>query len=136
MEEVKVTNLIKFCTVILLNKEPKHGYEIIKELKSQFGKEISASHVYPFLSTLEKNKIIEHRKVGARDKKQYFMTKKGKIFTNDLLTRFNDIIDALIESKITKCSHCRCEIYKNGFEKSVKGKKLVFCCESCAKHAK
>src|SRR3989344_1511844 len=56
MEEVKVTNLIKFCTVILLNKEPKHGYEIIKELKSQFGKEISASHVYPFLSTLEKNK--------------------------------------------------------------------------------
>jgi|SRR3989344_2823638 len=134
MGTIKITNLIKFFTIILLSKEPKHGYELIKELEMQFGKNISASHVYPFLRLLEKNKLIEHRKIEARDKKKYFMTKKGKDFTNNLLKRFNDIIDSLVESKVRKCANCQCEIYKHGFEKVVKGKKLIFCCESCAKH--
>ena len=128
--------MIKFCTIILLNKGPKHGYELIKELEANFGKGISASHIYPFLKDLEKNKLIAHKKVEARDKKKYFLTKKGKEFTNDLFFRFNDIVDSLIKSKIKKCHHCACEIYKNGFEKRIGGEKLVFCCESCAEHAK
>ena len=132
MENVKITNLIKFSTIILLNRGPKHGYEIIKDLKTQFGREISASHVYPFLKLLKKNKLIEHRKIEARDKKKYFVTKIGKGFTKDLMNRFNDIINALIESKIKKCGHCECEIYKGGFEKLIKGKRLTFCCKSCA----
>lgn len=134
MKNIKITNMVKFCIIILLNKGPKHGYELIKELEAYFGKEISASHVYPFLKDLEKNKIIEHKKVEARDKKKYFLTKKGKEFTNDLFFRFNDVIDSLIKSKIKKCHHCACEIYKHGFEKKIKGKLLVFCCASCAEH--
>ncbi|MEK6922209.1 MAG: PadR family transcriptional regulator [Nanoarchaeota archaeon] len=134
MNDIKITNIVKFCTIILLHKGPKHGYELIKALEANFGKEISASHVYPFLKALEKNKLIEHKKIEARGKKKYFLTKKGKKFTNDLLTRFNDIIDSLVESRVQKCAHCRCEIYKHGFEKTIRGKKLIFCCESCAKH--
>src|SRR3989344_852704 len=110
MPDIKITNMIKFCTIILLNKSPKHGYELIKELEANLGKEISASHVYPFLKDLEKNKLIEYKKVEARDKKKYFLTKKGKVFTSELLTRFNDIIDSLVESRVMKCTHCRCEI--------------------------
>ena len=132
MREIKVNNLIKVYTLILLNKGSKHGYEIIKELENRFGKKISASHVYPFLNLLEKNKLIAHKKVEARDKKKYFMTKKGIQFTNDILIRFNTIIESLITSKVKKCANCECEIYKNGFDKKIDGKKLVFCCKHCA----
>lgn len=134
MENIKVGNLIKFYTVVLINKGPKYGYELIKELEHLFGKEISPAHVYPFLKILQRNKLVEVKKTGSRDKKSYFITKKGKEFTNNLLTRFNDIVTALVESKVNKCANCECEIYKNGFEKIVNGKKLIFCCEHCAKH--
>ena len=134
MAEIKVTNLVKFYMVFLLNKSPKHGYELIKELKKCFGKEISAAHVYPFLKLLEKNRLIGHKKVEAREKKKYFITQKGRVFSKDLLSRFNDILDSMVAAKIKKCYHCNCEIYKNGFEKKVNGKKLTFCCKHCANH--
>ena len=71
MEELKITNLVKFYTLLLLNQGPKHGYELIKNLEQLFGKEISAAHVYPFLRKLEKNKLIAHKKVEKREKKKY-----------------------------------------------------------------
>jgi len=132
MEDIKVTNLIKFYTLILLNQGPKHGYELMKSLEHLFGKEISASQVYPFLSKLEKQGLIMHKKVESRDKKRYSITSKGKTFTHDLLTQFDTLIDSLVEAKVKKCAHCDCEIYKHGFEKIVKRKKLVFCCKHCA----
>lgn len=134
MEEIKVTSMIRFCTISLLQRGPKHGYELIKTLKTYFGREISPAHIYPFLSLLEKNKLISCKKIGAREKKQYFMTQKGKKFTKNLLNKFDEMTIALIESKIKKCAHCNCEIYKNGYEKAIKGKKLIFCCQHCAKH--
>lgn len=134
MAEIKVTNLIKLYIVIMLNKSPKHGYEMIKDLKSCFGREISAAHVYPFLKLLERNKIIVHKKVEAREKKRYFITKKGGAFTRDLLSKFNDILDSMIAAKVKKCAHCSCEIYKNGFEEKVNGRKILFCCRYCARH--
>jgi len=134
MAEIKVTNLIKLYIVIMLNKSQKHGYEIIKDLKSCFGREISAAHVYPFLQMLEKNRLIAHKRVEARDKKKYFMTSKGRKFTLDLMARFNNIIDVSIQSKVQKCASCNCEIYRNGFEKKVNGRKVIFCCKHCATH--
>ena len=133
MEELKVTNLVKFYTLLLLNQGPKHGYELMKNLEQLFGKEISASQVYPFLSKLEKQGLIIHKKIESRDKKKYSITSKGKAFTHELLQRFDTILDSLVESKIKKCAHCECEIYKHGFEKIIKGKKVTFCCEHCAK---
>ena len=134
MSSIKITNLVKFFTIILLNRGPKHGYKIIKELETYFGKDISASHVYPFLNLLEKNKLIVNRKVEARDKKKYFITSKGRKFTKEILLRFNGIIDSLVVSKVKKCTHCRCEIYRNGYEKKNGNRMLIFCCEACSKH--
>jgi len=133
MADLKINSLIKFYTLVLLNKNLKHGYEIIKELEIMFGRRISAAHVYPFLNLLEKNKIITHKNVEARDKKKYFFTQKGEKFMEDLMTRCDNLVESLITSKVKKCANCNCEIYKNGFEKSVKGKKLVYCCKHCAK---
>ena len=60
MTDIKINNMVKFCTLYLLANEPKHGYDLMKELEEKLGRRISASNVYPFLSNLRKNKLINH----------------------------------------------------------------------------
>lgn len=134
MAEIKVTSLYKFYILLLLHQQQRHGYEMLKLLEVFFGKEVSAAHVYPFLQVLEKHKLIAHLKAEARERKQYFLTAKGKQFTRDLLKKFDVMTDSLVKAKVRKCAHCSCEIYSNGFEKKIAGKKLLFCCRHCARH--
>ena len=136
MEEVKITNLIRFYTLILLDKKPMHGYELIKELEACLSKSISASHIYPFLKTLSKNNLIELKNTGKRKKKQYCLTKKGKEYVNELINKFSIIIKSTIANKVKKCAHCDCQIYDKGYIEKIKGKRLYFCCIHCAKSLK
>ena len=133
MENVKVTNLVKFYTILLLNKGPMHGYELIKELEECMVKRISASHVYPFLKILEKNKLIILKKAGKREKKEYVLTKEGKKFVDNMTSRFSMMVDASVAKKIRKCAHCNCQVYEGGHKEKIKGKMLYFCCVHCAK---
>ena len=106
-----------------------HGYELIKRLESCTDKKISASHVYPFLSILEKNDIIELKEKGQRDKKQYSLTKNGKIFTKNLIDRFSNIIN--FDHKV--CTNCGCKLIEGAYKEKINNKELYFCCKYCAK---
>ena len=132
MEDVKVTNMGKFYTLFLLFEKPHHGYEILKDVGAKLGKKASPGQIYPFLSLLEQRGYLSVKATGERDKKVYTLTKKGRKFVNSMLERFGDIAQAIVEQSVKKCAHCSCEIYRGGFEKTVKGKKLTFCCENCA----
>ena len=88
MKDIKITNLVKFYTILFLYKKPMHGYEIIKQLELCTGKKISASHVYPFLNVLENNKVIILKSRGEREKKLFCLTKKGKAYTKNLIEKF------------------------------------------------
>ncbi|MBS3101109.1 PadR family transcriptional regulator [Candidatus Woesearchaeota archaeon] len=132
MADIKINNMIKFYTLCLLASKPKHGYELMKELEERLGIRISASHVYPFLSILRKNKLIKFDKVGKRDKKSYTLTHKGRNFTNHMFTKFGDLINIAIKPKISICP-CGCMIYSGGYTEKVKGKVMKFCCSHCAK---
>lgn len=136
MENIKITNLVKFYTLLLLSHSPKHGYEIKKELEGRLKRKVSASHVYPFLKMLRKANYIKFEKTSNRDKKIYHLTKEGKIFVKSILNRFGDFIDIAIEPKLTVCAHCGCTLYKGGHKESIKGKTLMFCCYHCAKSFK
>lgn len=131
MADVKITNMLKFYTLCLLAQEPKHGYDLIKELQKKLGRQISASNVYPFLSILRKNKLIKVDKIGKRDKKTYALTLDGKKFTSRMFTKFGDLINIAIEPKITACP-CGCKIYSGGHVIKVRGKLMKFCCNHCA----
>ena len=61
----------------MLSKEEMHGYDIIKRMESFDMGTIRASRVYPFLRTLERAKLIEHRAEGRR--KVYKLTSKGRL---------------------------------------------------------
>ncbi|OVE74666.1 hypothetical protein BVX95_01680 [archaeon D22] len=133
MVEIKVNSLVKLYTLLLLSTGKKHGYELIKELSEKTSQTIGASHVYPFLSKLEENELIEVDETGERDKKAYILTKKGNDFLNNRLNQFSDLIDLAIEPKLTKCAHCGCEIYKGGYKEIINGKEHAFCCPHCAR---
>lgn len=132
MREVKVTNLAKFYSLMLLYEGPKHGYDLIKTVGKKTGRKFSPGQVYPFLSKLEENGFIKVRSEGKREKKVYALTPSGKIFCSEMLHRFSDIISLAIEPNLSKCMHCGCEVYKGGHREKVRGKETVFCCIHCA----
>jgi len=131
MANIKVNNLIRFYTLMLLSTGPKHGYEVIKNLESHLERKVSASQIYPFLELLKKNGYVEEKKSGAREKKVYSLTASGRSFVKGLLSRFGGLIDIAVEPKLNVCI-CGCEIYKGGYESVVNGKKRLFCCRHCA----
>lgn len=130
---IKIGSLVKFYTILLLREEPKHGYDLMKELERKLGKDISTSQVYPFLNTLEKNKIISVEKLGKREKKVYKLTKKGRKFVNTFLERFGDLLHTAIEPKLSTCTHCGCKVYEGGYREKIGKNKLTFCCHHCAR---
>ena len=132
MEEIKINSMVKFYTLSLLAAGSKYGYELMKELGKNLDKKISASHVYPFLNILIKNKLIKVTKTGKRDKKIYLLTAEGKKFTKKMFARFGDLIEIAIEPKLTACAHCNCKVYEGGHTETIHGKVHKFCCCHCA----
>ena len=132
MAEVKATNLVKVYTVLLLYKRPMHGYELIKELENCMIKKISASHVYPFLKILQKNKLIKLKAAGTREKKQYQLTREGQKFAQQMINRFADVVEKSIAPKIIVCAHCGCKLIEGWYKEKIGGKPLTFCCSRCA----
>ncbi|MEK6933153.1 MAG: PadR family transcriptional regulator [Nanoarchaeota archaeon] len=127
---VKVDSLVKLHTLISLNNSEKHGYELMKELSSKLDKKISSSNVYPFLKELKENYYVNVRQLGRE--KIYHLTANGNKFVNETLLRFNEVLQESLKRKITKCTHCGCEVYNSKYNEIINGKKLAFCCCHCA----
>lgn len=130
--QVKISNIVKLYTVLLLRESPKHGYELMKELEERLDMKISPGQMYPFLSILEDNGHIKIERIGERDKKIYVMTPKGKKFVDGFLQRFGNLLQVAIESKISICAHCGCKVYEGGYKERIGGKIMAFCCHYCA----
>jgi DNA-binding PadR family transcriptional regulator len=132
MEEVKVTNMVKFFCLLLLHQGPKHGYELIKEIEGNLGKKPSTGQIYPFLTTLLENNLIRTKVEGDREKKTYELTKEGRKFVDKKLALFGGIISATVEKDLSTCAHCGCKVYSGGHEEVIESEKLTFCCMHCA----
>ena len=65
---------LKLCILKMLEKEPRHGYDIMKELES-YGWKPSPGSIYPLLASLQKKKLVS-AEVHA-NKKVYAITKTG-----------------------------------------------------------
>ncbi len=128
---LKITNLLKLYTLLALSERPKHGYELIKELHAKLSRPISPSQMYPFLNELERKGLLAFQESGAREKKTYALTAKGKAFTNGILSKLGTMLTAA--HQLVKCTHCSCEIYGKVHQKKVRGKSMPFCCMHCAK---
>jgi DNA-binding PadR family transcriptional regulator len=133
---MRVNNLVRLFTLLLLSKGPKHGYEIIKELGEKLGKKPSAGQIYPFLKSLRKKGYIESKGVGEREKRVYYLTREGEKFVEGIFLKFDSLIKFAIKSKVKKCVHCGCEIYSGWYKTKIGEKSAFFCCKSCAESFK
>jgi DNA-binding PadR family transcriptional regulator len=86
---------IRIGVLILLNKKPSHGYEIMKEIKDRTGGfwKPTAGGVYPILRDLEKTGYIkgEWHKQNNRNIKTYRITEKGKSIIKNAIVKQSEI---------------------------------------------
>ncbi|MBI4174696.1 MAG: PadR family transcriptional regulator [Candidatus Aenigmarchaeota archaeon] len=128
MEKTGLDNISNIHILIALLREPRHGYELMKEIESKMGKKTSPGQVYPFIKKLSRRGLVSVKK-GIRGRKTYTLTPKGRTFTKSMLTRLDAIIEASIESKIRKCANCECEVFRGWHME--RGR--IYCCKGCAR---
>lgn len=119
MADVKINSLIKIQTLCLLDQGPKHGYEIIKELENVLSRNISASHVYPFLKNLESNGFIAFRKIETRDKKKYYLTNDGNNFVTKMFDKIGPVFFHVIERSGMTCPNCNTKVESESYKKKI-----------------
>ena len=133
MPEIKLNNLVKFYSVLLLSTRAMHGYELMKEIGKKTGRKVSAGQIYPFLDLLKRKGFLKFEKKGARDRQAYSLSSSGKKLVRKMLFRFGELIDIAIMPRLSTCAHCGCKIFSGGHAEKFGKKNLVFCCCHCAK---
>jgi len=86
---------IRVAVLILLNKKPSHGYEIMKEIKNRtkgFWKPTPGG-VYPILQKLEEKDYIEGKWGSQKNRKIkiYHITESGKVILQRAIIKQNEI---------------------------------------------
>jgi DNA-binding PadR family transcriptional regulator len=86
---------IRVAVLILINKKPSHGYEIMKEIKDRTRGFYNPTPggVYPILGDLEKKGYIKGKwtKQNNRDIKTYRITQKGKTILRNAIVNQSKI---------------------------------------------
>ena len=79
------TPTLKFFLLRLLERGPKSGYELMKEIEELLGR-VSPGAVYPLLRWWEERGVVE-----KRDK--YYLTEKGRKLLSELEKKRNEYIE-------------------------------------------
>jgi len=90
---------IRIGVLILLNKKPSHGYEIMKEIKDRTGGfwKPTAGGVYPVLRSLEKARYIEGAWQTLKNRKVrvYKITESGKTVLKQAIIKQSEISNSI-----------------------------------------
>lgn len=128
------TNITKYFIMSELSKKSMHGYEIAVSIEKITGRKPSPSQIYPVLNRMRSRGYLDVSsiKIGRRRIKRYKLTAKGKRFFNMMNERFELFLKSVMKSRIKVCAHCSCEIFKGAYRKKISGRRMDFCCVSCA----
>jgi len=82
----------------LISQGPRHGYELIKEVKRLTGQKLKPGALYPLLYWLEDEGFVvsEWIKKGRRDLRYYRLTEKGKALLVKVRGLFSEPIRGVI----------------------------------------
>jgi len=96
--------LLKIVVLFMLMEGPKHGYEIIQEIaKRSMGLwKPSPGSLYPVLKSLEAYGYVTagEERCGARIRRTYMITNKGKDFITILIRRFIEHVMGKVDLKL------------------------------------
>ncbi|MFX1295882.1 MAG: helix-turn-helix transcriptional regulator [Promethearchaeota archaeon] len=132
--DLKVQNLTKLYTLVLLkSNDSVTGYYVLKRLNSDLGKTSSPTYIYDFLKKLKEKGYIEEIATKKTERsKGYRLTSSGSLFTDRIFSRFDNLIDVAIQSKLEICSSCGVKLYEDFHTETIHGKVMNFCCKHCA----
>jgi DNA-binding PadR family transcriptional regulator len=133
-EDIEIRNLTKLYTLVLLKSKNKvTGYYILKKLSNDLGKTASPTYIYNFLKNLESEGYIK-KNVDPKSKrdKGYDLTPKGNDFIQKILSRFDNLIEVAIQSKLKICACCGVQLYKDFHTEIINDIEMNFCCKHCA----
>lgn len=91
------------CLMSIINEEASYGYEMVRKLRDRGLDLASEGSVYPLLSRLQKNGLIEGYLVQSSEgpaRKYYRMSDQGKKTLSQWLDDwhgFRDSVDAVLE---------------------------------------
>lgn len=131
-EKTEMLGFTKMQVLLMLSKRERSGYELISEIGALMGKKPSTGQIYPLLAKMKGSGYVEIRSTGARERKNYALTPKGRTALKAMIGKANSIVEAVLAEKLVECEHCGCMLYGKAHEKDIKGKKHYFCCASCA----
>jgi DNA-binding PadR family transcriptional regulator len=132
--EIKIQNLTKFYMLVLLkSNDTVTGYFILKRLEKDLGKTASPTYVYDFLKSLKSQGYVEDvsKPKTSKRSKGYQLTSQGHEFINRIFSRFNNLIDVAIQSRLEICAGCGVKLYDNYHSEKIGKKTLNFCCKHC-----
>ncbi len=91
-------SLAQFRILLILNKSPLHGYELVEKLDNYFGQKIALGTIYPSLHRLVEKGYIEGKSKweGDRERKVYELTETGKNATKIALVEITRIAEDTI----------------------------------------
>jgi DNA-binding PadR family transcriptional regulator len=133
--DLKVQNLTKLYSLVMLkSKEAVTGYYILDRLKRDLGKTASPTYVYDFLKKLKAEGYIEEIATEkSKRSKGYKLTPSGSAFIDRIFSRFDNLIEVAIQSKLEICTLCGVKLYGKFHTEMIHGEEKNFCCEHCAK---
>ena len=132
--EIKIQSLTRFYILLLLkSKDTITGYQIIKRLEKDLGTTASPTSIYDFLKDLKSKKYIEDLERSKSERSKGFkLTSSGENFINRIFSRFNNLIEVAVQSKLEICSSCGVKLYDNYHTEAIHGEEKNFCCTHCA----
>ncbi len=95
--------LLQMHILWLLNKEPTHGYDLMKKLTKIKKKEITQGALYPALRKLEEKGLIKVKKEASRGKKIYAITEEGRIQMDKACRGFCEIFSGIYKDFTCAC---------------------------------
>ncbi len=103
VNERMVKSFLDLFVLSLLDNGGKHGYEIMRELKTKTGAHIGAGTLYPLLYELEERRLVagEWMSPTRRSRRVYRITDQGEKYRDQ---SFNGI-DKLLRSSVSNSNY-------------------------------
>lgn len=90
--------LLELAVLNLLEKMPRHGYEMVQTLKKLQGFKIREGNIYPILARLQTDGAIKSKVKPSQDgppRKYFELTSTGKKDLVQMNSHWNSVIDSI-----------------------------------------
>ena len=84
-----IERFVEPCILLLLSKEPAHGYGLMEGLEKHCGEEVDVGDLYRTLRRMEQDGLVTSewdRKENERAKRVYTVTKRGRAYLKDAVS--------------------------------------------------